>query len=116
VSLTVDIHAHVIPQSIMSKAGPHGPEFELTESGAWRMRRGSLTVMLHAIAHGSYAAGGVAMILARRGSGCPIHAVAFKRRMSAARLPARHHPYPAPAAGCNVVRRPSAGAAPTKVG
>jgi hypothetical protein len=51
------------------------------------MRRGSLTVMLHAIAHGSYAAGGVAMILARRGSGCPIHAVAFKGRMSAASTP-----------------------------
>ncbi|HJP58381.1 MAG TPA: amidohydrolase family protein, partial [Gemmatimonadaceae bacterium] len=56
-SLTVDVHAHVIPESIMGKAGPHGPEFELTESGSWRMRRGTETSMLHAIAHTAYAAG-----------------------------------------------------------
>lgn len=56
-SLTVDVHAHVIPESIMGKAGPHGPEFELTESGSWRMRRGTETSMLHAIAHSAFAAG-----------------------------------------------------------
>lgn len=51
--LTIDVHAHIIPQSISGTAGPHGPEFTQTESGVWKMRRGDLTMMLHAIAHGS---------------------------------------------------------------
>lgn len=56
-SLAVGIHSHIIPPAINGAAGPHGPEFTLTESGSWMMRSGSQRFMLHAISHTDYESG-----------------------------------------------------------
>lgn len=56
-SLTVDIHSHIIPPAISGTAGPHGPEFYYTESGSWKMRAGAKSFMLHALAHTDHADG-----------------------------------------------------------
>lgn len=56
-SYTVDVHSHIIPQSILGKAGPHGPEFSITESGGYTMRRGSVSNVLSAVSHKDFAAG-----------------------------------------------------------
>lgn len=56
-SLTVDVHSHIIPQTITGTAGPHGPEFKLTDSGGWLMRRGEDSIVLHAINHTTFQQG-----------------------------------------------------------
>lgn len=57
-SYTVDVHSHIIPESIMGKAGPHGPEFYMTESGSYLMRTGvGRSILLSAVSHKEFAAG-----------------------------------------------------------
>lgn len=56
-SYTVDVHSHIIPPSVFGQAGPHGPEFTMTESGEYLMRRGAISNLQSSVAHRRFAAG-----------------------------------------------------------